>query len=309
MANWRLDAHGLSPEGTAFAERELEAVRTEVLLKEHEPLNADQYIPQNDEYQQYKKFIVHQMKEYIGLAAPMSSSTDDFPLANVSITETQYKVRNYALGYKHDVDEIEAANDLNKPLDRDRAEAARMGTERRLNQVQWFGDVENGLPGAVNNPSVPRVTLSNAIDSSSNPGDIVDDLNQLVNDSLEANRETGSLDTMLMATAPHSFIFSTERNANSSSDTSIGDFVIANNPQIERIDSVPELSGAGPNGEDLILAFDSTGVDTMEHGLVQEWTQLPPQDDNFAVVTPAKAKSGGVQYNYPLQAVVGVIPS
>jgi len=308
MANWRLDAHGLSPEATAFAERELESVRSEVLLKEHEPMNADRYIPQNDEHASYKSFVVHQMKEYIGLAQPMSSAEDDFPLANVTITETQYDVRNYALGYKHDVDEIEAANDLNKPLDRDRAEAARMGTERRLNQVQWFGDVANGLPGAINNPSVPRIQLSDTIDSTTSADTIKDIINDLVNNSLVANRETGRLDTILMATGPWTYIFSTDKDPNSSNDTTIGEYIQQNNPQVETIDSVPELTEAGPNGEDLILAYSSSAPDVMEHLLVQEWTQLPPQDRNFSVVTPAKAKSGGVPYNYPLKAVVGVEP-
>lgn len=305
MPEWRLDAHGLSEEATIFAERELEVVRSEVLRKKLEPLSGREWIPQDMEIDAWAEFYVHQMYELLGVAQAIGDATDDLPLANISISEERFNIRDYGCAYKHTFKEIERAEALDKRLDQRRAEAARRATNQKLNQIMWFGDPATDLFGAVNYPDVPRVAMRDTVDETTGASVILDMLNDLVNGTFQETRQTARPDTVLFATNPYTHISSTRLS--SGTDTTILEYFETNNPFVETTDTVPELDGAGPNGEDLIFAFNSNG-ETFEHKLAREFTQRPPQDKNLAVITNCIAATGGVAYNYPLEAVVGEIP-
>jgi len=306
MTNWRIDANGISPELASFTKRQLEYVRTEVLLKEPAPLTGREVIPQGTDIPAYKDFYVHEMYEMLGVAEFIADAADDLPLADVGVSEETFNARSFGCAYKHTFEEMEKSQAEGMNITTKRANAARRAIEELMNQIMWFGSPTEDLFGFVNFPDVPRVLLNHAIGPTVSQSNIRQMLNSFINDTFKITKQNAMPDTLGMATDPYTHIHSEPRSQDN--NTTIADYLKDKNPFLSEIKPIREFDGAGPNGEDLIAVLDSR-EDTVEHKLFREFTQRPPQTDNLATVTNCVAKSGGTVFNYPMRAAIGEVPA
>ncbi|MFB6373432.1 MAG: major capsid family protein, partial [Bradymonadaceae bacterium] len=199
-SQWKLDAGEFpNPDLAAFAERELEAVREEVLQKKLPPLSGRELIPQNMDLESWKERYVHQMYELLGTAEFAGDATEDFPLVDVSKSEETFNIRKIGCAYKHTIDEMEKSQALGRGLDEKRASAARRATNEKLNEIMWYGDQREQLFGLVNYPDSPHVVLAQPIDDTTAADVIKNMLTDLLVSIFSSTRQSAKPDQIWMA--------------------------------------------------------------------------------------------------------------
>lgn len=303
---WRFD--DLDPQVGLFFEQELTSVREEVLRKEKKPKNGFDLLPQDDSDPDYAEEVEVRMWDSFGMAMFIADASHEFPLVDVHTTKEKYPVKEFGCAYKFTFNEIRAAQALNKELETKKALAAREAIERRFNRIMFYGAPVVGLFGLLNFPHIPRRQISIKFDKSATPREVLDEMNAFVNsvfDIVEGD-DTRVPDTLGMPPSQFAFIASTPWSENAG-DTTILQHFEQNNYFIDEVRPVRELKSAGPNGNDVMVAFRDD-EEVVSHKLVKEFTQEDPYRQSNAMLTNCTAKSGGVISDFPLEMVIGEFP-
>lgn len=298
--NLRLDEVGLSPQAGAHFERDLDYVREQVLDDKIPPQNAMTLIPQNGEVPPWAETYTHRMAELVGVAQIISDYADDLPMVDALGREDTYKVKEFGCAYQFSRKEM-LRSGQGIGLTERRPRAARVAIEQKFNRIQWFGDPAAGLFGLFNFPFIPRFLSTVAFDATSDPLDILAEMNAIANRPHLDTETVAEPDTMLMAPAAYNYVSTTPLGEGS--DTTILTHFLGNNPYIQTVENVRECTGAGPDGEDLIVVY-RRAEENAQHKLVEPFTQLEPQRRNLAVVTNCIAQSGGFVSDYPQEMLI-----
>lgn len=293
------------PVAGAHFRRELEFVRGRVLEAKIPAQNGTLFIPQVADVEVWADSYVHRMIEFIGQAQFISDYADDLPLVDLSAREDVYKIKTIGVAYQFSRKEIQRSAASATSLSNSKAQAARTAIEQKLNRIQWYGDPSAGLFGFLNFPYIPRYLANETFDGSTTPSDALAELNAIANVPGLLTDTVADPDTMLVAPEIYNYIATTPLG--SGSDTTILAHFLNNNPQIREVVNTRELRGAGPNGENLIVAYRRS-QDNIQHTLVEPFTQLAPQEKNLAVITNCVAQTGGVVSDYPRELVIAEIP-
>jgi hypothetical protein len=89
------------------------------------------------------------------------------------------------------------------------------------------------------------------------------------------------------------------RPRSSTSDTTILEFFLKNNPWIKNVEVIPEAQGAGAGGTDLCIVYKKD-PDKLTLEIPQPFEQFPPQAEGLEFVTACHSRCGGVIIYYPL---------
>lgn len=299
----RFDEFGLTTsQGAAFL-RDLEGIRAEVYEVKTPPLSAMLHIPQSSEAQSWQSTYTRRMLERFGAAKIISDYADDLPLVGVGGREDSYKVKEIGAAYQFSRKEM-LQNAKGIPLRSNLARACRRAIEEKLNRIAWYGDPAGGLFGKLNFPFIPRYLSSVTFNSSSTAADKLAELHTIAYRQWIETETVARPDTMLVSTKVYADISSEYRSDNS--DATVLDAFLASNEIITSVEAVPELSGAGPNGEDLIVVYRNA-LENGSHQLAEPFTQLPEQERNLAVVVNCVAQSGGYATDYPQEITIAEV--
>lgn len=301
----RFDSFLQDPQAGAYFERELDHVRSQVYEYKTPPQNAMQLIPQAGDVESWRQTYTHRMCEFVGKAQFISDYADDLPLVDAHGEEATYNIKTFGVAYKFSRDEILRGSKTSLRLDEKRPRAARIAIEQKFNRIQFYGDPSAGIFGWLNFPYIPRQLLTIDFDSSQSAQDILAAMNDFVNSINELTDTIAQPELLLMPPVQYNYVATTPLG--SGSDTTILTHFKNNNPYITDVRNVQELRGAGPSGEDVMIAYRRAN-ENGEHKLVEPFTQLAPQDRNLAVITNCVAKSGGFVTDYPLEMVIGEFP-
>ncbi|MFB6371616.1 MAG: major capsid family protein [Bradymonadaceae bacterium] len=303
---WNFD--DLDPQVGMYFEEELTSVRSEVKKKKKKPKNGFKLIPQDPDDPDWSETVEHRMWDIEGTGSEfISDYTDMPPLVGVNMEKDDWPVKEFGCAYQYSKNEIRKASSTGKGLDRKKAMAAREFNERKFNRIQWFGAPQVGLFGLLNYPYIPRWQVSIPFDNSQTGQDILNELNSFVRAPFDVTEdEADTPDTLLMPTTQFAYINDTPWSSNAGDTTILGHFR-SNNFFIDDVRPVRECNGAGPNGEDVMLAYRQE-EDLVAHKLVMEHNQHDPQQEGLAFITPATAKSGGIVSDFPFEMVIGEFP-
>lgn len=287
--------------GSKF-ERDLEFIRARVYDDKRPPLNGSVLIPQDGEVPEWAETYTHRRAEMLGQAQIVADYADDLPLVDVSGDEDTYRVKMIGVAYQFSVKEQQGA-ERGIPLQTSRPMAARVAIEEKLNRIQFYGDPSAGLFGWLTFPYIPRYYLAEDFSSgNANPYNVLDELNQFFDSAGVRTDTVASPDTLAVAPAKYFYLASTPLREGS--DTTILQHFTANRPGVS-VENAQELRGAGPDGEDLMVAY-RRAPENLQHKLVQPFTQMAPQMKNLSVLTNCIAQSGGVVSDAPLEMTIGV---
>lgn len=299
----RLDA--IDPNIGAHFERELDDVREQVLDDKIPPQNAMTLIPQAGDVGTWAETYTHRMAELVGVAEMISDYADDLPIVDAMGREDTYRVKMFGCAYQFSRKEM-LRTDRGIGLDEKRPMAARRAIEQKFNRIQWYGDPTSQIFGFLNYPFIPRHLVDIPFDSTQDPQDILAEMNEIANRPAIDTDTVADPDTMLMAPDQYKYVSTTPLGQGS--DTTILEHFLRNNPHISDVENTQELSGAGPDGEDLIVVYRRSN-ENVEHKLVEPFTQLEPQRRNLSVVTNCVAQTGGVVSDYPLEMLIAEMPA
>jgi hypothetical protein len=246
--------------------------------------------------------------EPTGMARVISNYADDLPRADIRGKQFTSMVKSIGVSYGYSMQEIRNAMFAGKPLQQRQANAARLANDQKVNRLAWFGDSDFNLQGFLYAPNVPAASVPNdgtgpsTLWVNKTPDQILRDMNELANGIVALTNGVESPDTLILPIAQYTLIASTPRSANS--DTTILEYFLQNNPFITNVDWVYELTGAGPLGVDIMVAYENN-PDKFTLEIPMPYTQYAPQERNLEFEVPCESRFGGVIIYYPLSLSIG----
>lgn len=288
---------------SAFLYRQLEAMKSTVFEVKRQDLKARDIFPRDpDNIDPGATHLTYEVMDSVGVAKLISSYADDLPRVDIKTKEFQSPLRPIATAFGYNIDEIAAARFANKDLNRRKAQAATRAAEQIIHDVAMRGDADLGLPGFLTNPNIPVVDAEDigagVTEWSNKTGEqILDDLNDLVNGVSDNTNGVETADTLLLPVAQFNLI-TVKKLADS--DMSVLKWFMENNPYIQNIDWVPELSTADSAGTGPRAVAYRRDPEVLTLEIPKEPQFLPPQARNLETVVPVHGKIGGVIVYLPL---------
>lgn len=140
-----LNAFSKNDASVDFGVRQLTYLETNVLQKVEKDLTYVRMFPVNNTGGAGIKSIEYYMGGGTGEAKQIGRSGKDFPYVDYAEDPTNMPTRNYGIGYKISIDDMEEAQFARKNLDQTLSNQANRGMEVSVNNCMWFGD--GPLPG------------------------------------------------------------------------------------------------------------------------------------------------------------------
>lgn len=288
----------LDADESIFFGRELESVKSKTYDKKFTNLKARQILPVSFEAGAGAETIKYEQFDQVGMAKIVRDYANDFRAADVVAKEFRSPVKSLGSAYKYSVQDVRAARMAGKSLEQRKANAAKRAIMQSENRIAYFGDADHGLGGMLNNANVPVVALPHAGAWSGLTADqILANLNANANNAISASNGVETPNTMLLPTAEYSLIASTPRS--STSDTTILEYFVKNNPFIESVDWLEELKDAGAGSTPRIVSY-RRDPDWLTLEIPQDFEQFPVQEKGLAFEVPVHQRIGGVLIYYPL---------
>ena len=290
-----------------FFSRELEYIIPEMVSFDYGRINARKVLPIDMRAGPAAETITFRQITKVGAAKIISDYSDDIPVSNAYGEEFKGNVRSIGEYAQWSVQEIRAASMANRPLDRDKSEAAREDMLRLENQIAWTGDPDNGLGGLLTAPNIPSAAVPNG--AGGNPEwdtktgeEIVDDMNFIVNSISDNTNDVEAPDTLLLPTAQYNLAAS--KRMSSGTDTTALQYFINNSPYVKEVVAVNELKGAGPAGVDIMVAYQRN-ASKLQMNIPLDIEQFAPEIRGLTTKTLYHMRCGGVTVKKPLSVNIG----
>lgn len=288
----------LDADESVFFERQLEHVKSKSYDKKFTQLKCRQIIPVSFEAGPAAETIKYEQFDMIGMAKIVRDFATDFKAADVKAKEFRSPVKSLGSAYQYSVQEVRAAKFAGKPLEQRKANSAKRAVMQAENQIAYFGDADHGLGGMMNNANVPLVVLPHAgAWSVLTPDQILANLNAVANNPIKVSNGVETPNTMLIPINEYTHIASTARS--STSDTTILQYFLTNNPFIKSVEWLEELKTAGAGSVPRIVAYNRD-PDYLTLEIPQDFEQFPAQEKGLAFKVPCHQRIGGVLIYYPL---------
>jgi hypothetical protein len=291
-----------------FFARQLEYLKTKTYDIKYANLKARSLIPVSFEAGAGAEFITYEQYDQIGMAKIISNWANDLPRADVKGKQFISPVKSLGASYGWNLQEVRASAFAGKSLEQRRANAAKRAILQKENSIAFLGDTSSNLKGFINNSNISEYTVpadgtaSSKLWSAKTADLILRDLNGLVNSVVTASKGVEQPDTLLLPVAKYTYIASTPRS--STSDTTILQYFMMNNPFIKQVDWLNELSAAGAGSTDRMIAYVKD-PDHLTLEIPQDFEQLPVQENGLEFKVPCHSRCGGVLIYYPLSVVFG----
>lgn len=294
--------------GDIFFARQLEFIQAKIYEYEYPALKSFQLIPINYDVPAGAEYVTATQFQAVGRARIIDSYADDLPESGVLGTQLTNPVQGIGTSYRYSHQEIRAAQMANLSLSLRLAEAARRANDQMVDNLAFFGNPAVGMTGLLNNPNVPTQTVpadgtgTSTEWTTKSPDQILRDMNLIVNQVVVQSNEVEMPNALLLPLAQYTLIASTPRS--STSDTTILNYFLMNNPFIREVIPVPKLAGAGEDGVDIMVAYEKN-ENKLEMQIPLPFTQYAPQERNLEFIIPCESRFGGVSIYYPLSLIIG----
>ena len=292
----------LDADESIFFARELESVKSKSYDVLYPELKARKLIPVSFEAGPGAESITYQQYDQVGIAKIIAKYGDDLPRADVKGKEFNSPIKSLGASYGYSLQEIRNAKFAGKSLEQRRANAAKRAIMQKENTIAFFGDTNSNLPGLLSNANILVHTLpadgtgATTTFSTKTPDQIIRDLNAAAHKIVEQSKGVHAPDTLLLPIAQYTYCASTPRS--STSDTTILEYFLKNNPFVKNADWLNELDGAGTAGVDVGF-FYKRDPDMLTLEVPQDFEQLPVQERGLEFIVPCHSRVGGTIVYYP----------
>lgn len=308
----KIISQNLDANESAFFARELEFVKAKTFDVKYPNLKAVILIPVSTEAGPGAETITYQQFNQAGIAKIIANYADDLPRADVFGKEFTSNVRGIGASYGYSVQEVRAANMAGRPLTAKKAIAARKANDQAVNRIGWFGDATHGLLGFLNQPNVPAAIVPAGTTSGNvpwigatpkNPAEILQDMNDSVTRIISITLGVENPNTMLLPIDQQRKIATTRLD--SGTDTTILEFFLRNNPQIQMVEWVNELKAVSPlpsgggGPADIGITYERS-TEVLSFEIPQPFEQFPAQERGLEFLVPVHSRCGGVIVYQPL---------
>ena len=293
----RLDAN----ESVFFA-RQLEYVKSQTYDIKKVALSALTLMPVDTSIPEGATTHTYRQYDTVGMAKIISNYANDLPRADVTGKEFTFPIRSIGNAYGYNVQEIRSAQFAGINLTTRKASAAQRAHNEKINQLAFFGDADNNLPGLVSNANIPEVTLaadgtgSSKTFASKTSDKIVRDINALINKVTTQSKGVHRVNEVWLPVEQYALIATTQNST--ASDTTILAFLQQVHPGVT-FRSVVELDGAGAGATDRMYALENS-MDNWQLNIPMMFRQYPPQQKGLEFEIPCESRFAGVTVEFPL---------
>lgn len=230
-----------------------------------------------------------QRKRGVGEGKAFGGTGNDIPLAEIIYDSVQLGVKAGVIGYQYSIMELATASAMGLSLDSDKVQAARLGFEKHMSRIAWYGEPETGLKGLLNQTGVETQVALEAWDTAT-PDEILNDVNGLIESAIDASEYNASItpDTMLLPTNLMRVLIS--RRLSDTTETTIFDHIMKNNmltlegkPFVVRATKRLETAGVGGTRRVVMYRRDPACI---EMRIPQELQFLAGQPSGLDVFFP-----------------------
>lgn len=315
MAFRTLNLEHLDAAENYFFSREAEFISQELYRVAYAEGKTRLLLPIENSMGPNKGSYTWRLYDQAGKAKRWGDGAMDVPQVQVSGSENNQVFATYTLGYNYTKDEIGLANELNRPLDRDRATACRDGLERILNDVAADGDTDAGLVGFLGLSGTNTYTPANKaaggsvggtswMDSSGNlvatSDEVIKDVSTAIRKVFVDSKEIETVTRVVLPTQQFAAIGQTPRSTGS--NQSILEWLKANNPGVEFM-SWERLSTGLNSTSDKMICYNPR-PDKLKLLLPIEFEQEPPFYKDWLYRINCRMKCGGVIAHRPKSILI-----
>jgi hypothetical protein len=298
---------------TAILTRQIEFVRAKTFEVKRAGLLALNYIPLASDIPSWASNVIQVVYDGVGRAQIVANGADDIPRVGVVASEQTLKVVSCAASYAFTLMDLRAALGTGVPLQDKKALMARRVIDTAIDEMlatgslsSLSGQVNTGLAGFVNNSAVPVYTTTAGSWAAATADAIILDFQAIIVKPSQATKQLFSTTDVVMSPEKYDFIAGKPRN--STSDTTILEFLKRTNPGVtfskwhRLTGTTAGGTGPGASGKDRIIAY-AKDPEVVEGIVPILFEQLPPQVRNMETSVIVHARCGGVDFHHPMAAV------
>lgn len=198
-------------DAVAFFVGQLANLEEQAYSVEYPLINYAELIPVDTSANEWSDAIGFTVLDSAAVAEWISDETDKIPFADVKRSQQFIGVEDFGIGYKFNKKEINQAALAGVPLESERAEAAREGSEEFLDRIAFLGDKDKGVPGFLTDQNVPKATAAVGASTSYNwtiktPLEIIFDLNDAMATVWQTTKERHIPDTIALPSTMYALI-------------------------------------------------------------------------------------------------------
>jgi hypothetical protein len=286
-----------------FFARAAEYIKTQTYDAKPKELKALLLIPINTSAGPGTRVIYYRRYTGVGLAKIINDYAHDLPRVDVYGTEESVKVHSIGDSYSYNIMEIRsAAMTPGANLELRRALTARRAHDEKVHDMALNGDAEHNVNGLFKYPGITEATLpADGTGGSTRFKDkteeqILRDINIITDSIMIPTYGREVPDTLLLPMATYNFLANKRL---SSTEKTLLQYILDNNPTIKRIEWLNELAGAGEGKTDRAMAgkFDEEHI-TLE--LPQPFEQFDPLQQGLEFTIPCHSRCAGIIVYYPM---------
>ena len=288
----RLDDDGI------WLSRELETIEARVFEKKYAEIIYPQILPVDvSTVDNASDSYTYRMVDRVGKFKVIQDRASDLPRVDVFRKETTMKVVSIAASYGYTVQETRAARRQGFGLQEQRVSAVRRAYEEKINEVALFGDSAVGIEGFYNNSNVDKLNVTQTwISGTATADEMLKVLNTAVSYMVKSTNMVEMPNTINMSYEDLNILSTTARSA--TSDTTVLQYFLANDPYITQIIPVNELDDFGGANKNRMVLYNRDPEKVRLH-IPQVLEFFPPERELLEYVVAAHARVMGTTIYYP----------
>lgn len=290
--------------------RDLEYAFSDVLREEYAPNSAMQHffidssVPEGYEYMRITRiYRSGEVQEINGSETAQVSAS-----VKISAKEERYPIRHYATSTKYSIFQ-QMADRVRKSNYSQIAEELRAAREiilEHANYRTWYGNPQSGQYGVLNYPWIEKYTISTAFSDAASWDDVKDALSRFVSRPFVQSKTLHRPDTLLVSPRVYELLYRKTKTSGSS-EISVAKWFLENNTSgIRKIDYAHELTGVGPGGYDVMIAY-KRDRNSIANNIIQPFGRLPLQLMGLTYYNFLYMSHGGVIMRNVLGNVIGYV--
>lgn len=247
----------------------------------------------------------YRMLTGVGMFELAQDYTTNLPMMDVLTEEVSIPTYKYIGGYQVSEEEAYKSVHMGMPIDEQKVAVVNRIALQTLNRLIAFGDPKTGMPGFINHPAWLRSYALYPLDSSSTSNQCLATLKSPVTSIIRLTQGAEEPDAMLLPINEYEYL-TDARLDDTLSDTILGQF-LKTNGHIKDIQPLPELEGAGPDGENVMIVY-SRNPETVKARVTDPFRFRPLLPMPFGYQRPAAFKFNGILPYSPYGVHVSVLP-
>ena len=292
----RLDSANLG-----FAAKQLEELAAEAYNVQYAPLEYRGLVPVLPGQLGASHYTYNQW-DRAGVAQIIADYASNAPRVDLKLTQFSAPYRDLAASYAVSMREMESALFAGVPLSTEKASAARLAVEEKLDSILRTGDAAHGLFGLLNIAAATTANAPNGVGGTATwatktPDEILDDLNNTVSAQVALTKGVEKPNTIVLPIAQYNLIAS--KSLGDGREGTILSFFIKNSPYVKSVFQNFFLAGAGVGGVDRAVIYNRNPMKI--HAKVnREFSVLPPVVEGMSQIWNCLMGTCGVVSPYPL---------